>query len=190
MHELAEWESFYLIVGPSAAVLIGLQFVVMTLIDGRSKQQPGIEVANAFATPTTIHFGAPFLISALVRVPWKELTSVAALWGLVGLIGIVYSAVVIKRMRSQGAYKPVLEDWLFHAWLPLLSYAILAISAFFAGPYERESLFAVGGSNLLLLFIGLHNAWDTVTYNVFTLDSSKANKTESPSHVDDVSESE
>jgi hypothetical protein len=189
MHELDKWESFYLIVGPSAAVLIGLQFVVMTLIDGRSKQ-PGIEVANAFATPTTIHFGAPFLISALVRIPWKELTSVAVLWGLIGLIGIVYSAVVIKRMRSQGVYKPVFEDWLCHAWLPLLSYVILAVSAFFAASYEREALFAVGASSLLLLFVGIHNAWDTVTYNVFTLDSSRASKTELPSEADDISESE
>jgi len=32
MTEFAEWESFYLIVGGAAGALIGLQFVVMTLI--------------------------------------------------------------------------------------------------------------------------------------------------------------
>ena len=35
MTELAEWESFYIIVGPSAGALIGLQFVVLTLIGER-----------------------------------------------------------------------------------------------------------------------------------------------------------
>jgi hypothetical protein len=28
-------------------------------------------------------------------------------------------------------------------------------------------MFAVGGAALLLLFIGIHNAWDTVTFHVF-----------------------
>jgi len=32
MSELAEWDSFYVIVGGAAGALIGLQFVVMTLI--------------------------------------------------------------------------------------------------------------------------------------------------------------
>ena len=32
MTELDEWDSFYLIVGPAAGALIGLQFVVMTLM--------------------------------------------------------------------------------------------------------------------------------------------------------------
>lgn len=32
MPELAKWDSFYVIVGSAAGALIGLQFVVMTLI--------------------------------------------------------------------------------------------------------------------------------------------------------------
>jgi hypothetical protein len=28
-------------------------------------------------------------------------------------------------------------------------------------------LFAVGAAALLLLFVGIHNAWDAVTYHVF-----------------------
>ncbi len=35
MSALAEWDSFYLIVGPSAGALIGLQFVIMTLMAER-----------------------------------------------------------------------------------------------------------------------------------------------------------
>jgi hypothetical protein len=168
MHELAEWDSFYLIVGAAAGALIGLQFVVMTLIADRPKPV-GKEVADAFATPTTIHFAVAFLLSAVVRVPWKEVTSAAASWGLIGFIGIVYSLVVVNRMRSQETYKPVFEDWLFHCILPLASYVLLAVSAFYASSYAHEALFGVGAATLLLLFIGIHNAWDTVTYNVFTI---------------------
>ena len=59
------------------------------------------------------------------------------------------------------------EDWLFHVLLPLAAYAGLAGSAFAAHSYTRPALFIVGAAALLLLFIGIHNAWDTVTHLVF-----------------------
>jgi len=69
-------------------------------------------------------------------------------------------------MRAQTAYQPVFEDWLFHILLPCAAYAILALSAFAASAYPSETLFGLGGAVLLLLFIGIHNAWDAVTYHV------------------------
>jgi len=71
-------------------------------------------------------------------------------------------------MRAQTAYQPVFEDWLFHILLPCAAYAILALSAFAASAYPSETLFGLGGAVLLLLFIGIHNAWDAVTYHVST----------------------
>jgi hypothetical protein len=166
MPELSEWDSFYLIVGGAGGALIGLQFVVMTLIIGRTRGA-GIEIGATFATPTVIHFGAVLLLAALLRAPWKEIATPAYLWGLVGLIGVAYSLNVVRRMRAQTLYKPVFEDWLFHAWLPLVAYAMIAGSVFVAFRHEREALFGLGASSLLLLFIGIHNSWDTVTYSVF-----------------------
>jgi len=166
MLELAEWDSFYLIVGSAAGALIGLQFVVMTLLAAKPKP-PAEEAGAAFATPTIIHFSAAFVISALVRAPWKSLVPVAVICGIIGVIGVVYTTVVTRRMRIQNAYKPVFEDWLFHALLPFIAYAMLALSTFTASSYTRPALFAVGASTLLLLLIGIHNSWDAVTYNVF-----------------------
>jgi len=56
---------------------------------------------------------------------------------------------------------------LFHVLLPFTSYAILVGSACTAYSHPRPSLFLVGAAALLLLFIGIHNAWDTITYHVF-----------------------
>ncbi len=166
MSEFAEWDSFYVIVGSAAGALIGLQFVVMTLVAERPV--PGAAAAGAaFATPTIVHFGTALLLSAVLRAPWHAVTLVAALWGVVGISGIVYSGIVARRMRLQTAYGPVLEDWLFHCVLPLAAYAILALSAFAAPSHTREALFGVGTAALLLLFIGIHNAWDAVAYHVF-----------------------
>ncbi len=69
-------------------------------------------------------------------------------------------------MRVQTTYEPEFEDWLFHILFPLAAYAMLALSAFAAASHLRESLFCVGTAALLLLFISIHNAWDSVAYHV------------------------
>ena len=163
--ELAGWGSFYVIVGAAAGALIGLQFVVMTLLADRPPMDAAAAGA-AFASPTIVHFAAALLLSALLNVPWHTITIAAALWGLMGLSGLAYAVVVARRMRRQAAYRPVLEDRVFHIALPSAAYAILALSAFGAPSHTREALFCVGTAALLLLFIGIHNAWDSVTYHV------------------------
>jgi hypothetical protein len=91
---------------------------------------------------------------------------VSVAWGLVGFCGMVYIAVVARRLRVQTTYKPVFEDWLFHVLLPLAAYAMAAASAFMAQSLARPATFVIGAAALLLLFIGIHNAWDAVTYHV------------------------
>jgi hypothetical protein len=167
MTALAGWGNFYVIVGSSAGALIGLQFVVMTLIAGRSVARGEAQAGAAFSTPSVVHFGVVLLLSALLSAPWEGIGTVALVWGIVGLSGIVYSVIVGRRMRAQTVYKPVFEDWLCHVLLPLAAYAMLAGSSFAARSHARTALFLVGAAALLLLFIGIHNAWDTVTHLVF-----------------------
>jgi hypothetical protein len=167
MSPLNAWENFYVIVGSSAGALSGLQFVVMTLIASRSVRRGEAQAGDAFSTPSVVHFGVVLLLSAVISAPWDGVGTVAVLWGLVGFIGIAHVAAVARRMRTQTVYRPVFEDWLFHALLPLGAYAILAGSAFVARSYARIALFLIGAAALMLLFIGIHNAWDTVTHLVF-----------------------
>ncbi|MGH9970567.1 MAG: hypothetical protein ACREBG_22625 [Pyrinomonadaceae bacterium] len=166
MSELTEWNSFYVIVGSSAGALIGLQFVVLTLIAERPPLRAA-EAGAAFATPSVVHFAVVLLLSAIASAPWRAIGAVAVFWGLVGLGGIVNGVVVALRLRVQTVYRPVFEDWLFHVLLPLAAYAMLAVSAYVAQSHARLALFVVGAATLLLLFVGIHNAWDAVTYHVF-----------------------
>lgn len=166
MSELSEWDSFYVIVGSAAGALVGLQFVVMTLIAERPPVRSP-EAGSAFATPTVLHFSSVLLLSAVLRAPWRAILLVAVLWGLLGLAGSAYAVLVAWRVRRQTVYRPVLEDWSFHVLLPLIAYATLALTALAAPLHERGALFGVGAAALLLLFIGIHNAWDTVSYYVF-----------------------
>ena len=166
MTELHGWETFYVIVGASAGALIGLQFVLITLIAAAPIPRRYAEGSSAFATPSVVHFGVVLLLSGIGSAPWQRISMLAALWGLLGLSGIVYAVIVARRMRVQTAYRPVPEDWLFHVMLPLAAYAVLVVSALAARSDPGPALFLVGAAALLLLFIGIHNAWDAVTYHV------------------------
>jgi hypothetical protein len=163
------WENFYIIVGSSAGALIGLQFVVITLLADRPIVGADAQATNAFSTPGIIHFGAVLFLSAIVCIPWNGIGVVSIIWGLMGLFGMIYTVVVGRRMGAQTAYKPVFEDWLFHVLLPLAAYAAMGVAAGLAHLHERAALFSVAAASLLLLFIGIHNAWDIATYHAFVL---------------------
>jgi hypothetical protein len=174
MTELAKWDSFYVIVGSAAGALIGLQFVVLTLIADHPHVSSA-EAGAAFGSPTVVHFAAALFLSAMLHAPWPTITVPAAILGLLGFVGVVYSGIVWRRMKKQPAYKPQFEDWLFHVILPFAAYAILAASSFTATTHTRESLFAVGTASLMLLFDGIHNSWDNVSYHVL-VNIANANK--------------
>lgn len=165
MRELAQWDNFYVIVGSAAGALIGLQFVVLTLIANRPLE--GSEEAGAaFGSPTTVHFSTVLFLAAILHAPWQTITIIAIIWGVLGFSGGVYIAIVLRRMQKQSAYKPVFEDWMFHIISPFIAYALLAVSALGAQSHTREALFGVGGASLILLFTAIHNAWDSVAYHV------------------------
>lgn len=167
MTPLAGWENFYVIVGSSAGALIGLQFVVMTLIATMPHIASEGQGSDAFATPTVVHFGAVLLLSAVIAAPWRVISGAAIIWGLLGFTGVVYEIIVARRMRIQTVYKPQLEDWLFHALFPLIAYAALATTARVIPTHPHAAMLTVGAAALLLLFTGIHNAWDAVTYHIF-----------------------
>ncbi len=172
--ELAQWDSFYVIVGSAAGALIGLQFVVMTLIAARPPLHA--EAASAaFASPTIVHFATVLLLALLFHAPWQSISIVSSLFGFLGFIGVAYIVAVIHRIRKQAAYKPGFEDWVFHVCLPFVAYSMLASSFFAALSHPREAFFCVAAAVTILLFTGIHNAWDGVTYHVL---DPKANVTD------------
>jgi hypothetical protein len=171
---LTAWENFYVIVGSSAAGLIGLQFVVIALIT-ETRTPSTIREIDAFATPTIMHFGASLLLSAILSAPWRALENTRVVLSTCGFVGLLYLALVIRRIRRQTTYQLVTEDWIWHVTLPLVAYVTLLAGAVELVPAPHESLFAIAATALLLLFIGIHNAWDTVTYVALDRPQSKPN---------------
>jgi hypothetical protein len=140
-----------------------LQFVVIVLvaeINARATEQTN----RAFGTPNIVHFCAALLNAATLSAPWRRLGSGAAAIALIASVGLAYTSLALRHARRQQDYMPVLEDWIWHFVLPLLAYAALVVSGVLLPRDPAPLLFVVGGASLLLLFVGIHNAWDSVTY--------------------------
>jgi hypothetical protein len=159
---LTNWQNFYVIVGSSAGALTGLQFVTMTLL----AEAPGSDMhgVRGFGSPTVVHFCMALLISALASCPWHTLFALALALGCCGIAGLAYLSTAIRHARQHTGYHPDWEDWMWYGWLPLLAYAALALAGFLLLRNPTFGLFFVAAVSLALLFIGIHNSWDSVTY--------------------------
>jgi hypothetical protein len=162
-HPFSAWESFYVIVGSAGGALTGLQFVVIALLTELRKRRT-LDQLDAFATPTIVHFCAVLLIGSMLSAPWESLASAGIALAVVGAAGVVYTALVVRRVRHQSGYTPVFEDWLFHTALPFLAYSAVLAAGLTMVHHTVDASFGVAAASLLLLFIGVHNAWDTVTF--------------------------
>ena len=160
---LTPWANFYVMTGSSAAALTGLMFVVITLVPRfRLRRDP--DGVATFSTPTVAHFCGALFISAVLGAPWSLPIHAAIPIGVCGLVGVIYVFRVMARTRRLREYVPDLEDWAWFMGLPLLAYAAIFVSAIALAASPTKALFALAGSVVLLIFIGIRNAWDVVTY--------------------------
>ena len=160
---LNTWENFYVIIGSSAGALTGLQFVVIALIAERRAARTMTEI-RAFGTPTLMHFCAVLLISGIASTPWHSLSDAAWWVGICGVAGASYMVRVILHTRKQTAYSPDAGDWFWYTALPFAAYVMLLVAGIIMAAKVATGLFVMAASALALLFDGIHNAWDTVTY--------------------------
>jgi hypothetical protein len=175
MNFLSAWQNFYVIVGTAGGALIGIQFVVIALV-ADSPRQTDRESIHAFGTPTVVHFGATLAIAAILCAPWPSLFALSIALLLLGVAGFGYAVIVFHRARRQKGYEPGVEDWIWYVTLPCCAYATLAIGAALLSRITEDALFIVAAAAISLLFVGIHNAWDTVTYIV--TDENRRSKSE------------
>jgi hypothetical protein len=161
---LAGWDNFYVIVGSAAGGLTGLTFVVIALVRDASRVNPvGL---RAFVSPTMVHFGGVLALAAYMSMPHQHVATLSAGLLLGGSAGVGYglrTAVLLRRSLT-GGYTPVREDWVWNVILPSVSYAGIACLGILIWHRAEQSLFGVAALALLLLFIGIRNAWDIAVW--------------------------
>ena len=111
------------------------------------------------------HLGGTLIISAIMSAPWPPVPVVVALT-ILGVAGVGYVVIVIRRVRRQAGYEPDLEDWLWYAIVPCGLYIALVVAGLMLLAPGHVALFLVAGAALGLLLLAIRNSWDTNTYVV------------------------
>jgi hypothetical protein len=164
LSSLADWSNFYVIVGSAAGGLTGLTFVVIALVsESRRVNTTGL---RAFVTPTIVHFGTVLALAAYLSVPRQSVISLSTGFAAAGIAGLSYIGVVAASMhRVATQYVAVYEDWLWNVIAPAVVYGVLLAMAFLSWSHLEHSLYGVGAVLVLLLFIGIRNAWDVAVWH-------------------------
>lgn len=161
---LAEWDNFYVITGSSAGGLTGLTFVVIALAADAKRVSP--KALRAYVTPIIVHFGAVLALAAFLSMPHQVVLSLSLGFGAAGLAGLIYVASIASSIRRvDSAYVPAREDWIWNVVLPAAVYGVLLASAFLIWRRPDATMYGAAGSSLILMFIGIHNAWDIAVWN-------------------------
>ena len=161
---LKDWDNFYVIIGSAAAGLTGLTFVVIAL--SAEAKRVNLRGLRTFVTPSIVHFGAVLAQAAFLSMPHLGVLSLSLGFGAAGFAGLIYVAVIAVGIgRIAGEYIPVHEDWIWNVVLPAIVYGALLAAAFLIWRQPQASMYGVAAVSLLLMFIGIHNAWDIAVWN-------------------------
>ena len=178
---LAGWDNFFVIAGSSAAALTGLTFIVITLAGESGRVNPnGLKV---FITPTIVHFTVVLAFSAFLSMPHHTPLSLCLSLVVAGILGLIYIGTIATSIgRIASTYVPAHEDWIWNVILPAVAYATWLAAGFFIWRSPHATLYAVGAVFVLLMIIGIHNAWDIAVWNSTRKDTEGSKETgrESP----------
>jgi hypothetical protein len=158
---LEGWGEFYVVVGAAAAALTGLMFVVIALRADES--QRSVDRFEAFATPTLVAFATVLAISALATVPAHSETSLGVCLALSGIAGVVYTCYNTRQVQHEEGYT-YMSDWAWRHIAPGFDYVALFIAGIVVWVDDVVALYMLGACAVVMLFIGIHNAWDTAVW--------------------------
>lgn len=157
---LREWHDFYVLIGTASATLVGLTFVAASI--GASyftvEREAGL---RAFLTPTVMHFAAVLITCLATIVPSHSSLSLGIVLAAGSLMGLGYSLRVWVNVRRRN-FGIDREDQLWYLLAPVAGYLLMAAAAAlaFASLAAPIALDVLAASLVLLLVLGIRNAWD------------------------------
>jgi hypothetical protein len=164
---MAGWQNFYVIVGSAAGALIGLEFVVITLVTSVAQHLIDRRTLRAFATPAVIYMTSVLLVAALLNVPRIGPGALQVVFMLSGAIGVAYIAWVALHLH-RADYALDLEDRAFYVGTPAVSYGALFVAGLFLGTRPAGALQIIAAASMLLMITGIHNTWDAAVWTIST----------------------
>jgi hypothetical protein len=174
---LHPWQNFYVLTGTAAATLTGLMFLAVTFGSGLVTKE-NASSSRAFVDPIFFHFVHAFLIACTMSVP--TMTAPVLGWLLVGMAAfrLFFLFRIFGTLRKVHRIQGDLEmaDWLMNIGLPLVSYALLFVTAagFLGG--RAEAFNGVAIFSIVLIVLGMLSTWELMVWMAVQVNESKAPK--------------
>jgi hypothetical protein len=158
------WGEFYLLAGSAAAVLIGLLFVVVTLMQDRTRSSV-LTGSKLYMGPVVLHVSFVLVLSAAALAPGITPAAFAAVSGAVAIWGLVRGAFVIAGIKGlAGEDSPHWTDLWFYGAIPTLLYLLLAGVAAACWTERAWAPHGLAAIVTFVLLVTIRNEWDLVTW--------------------------
>jgi len=158
------WGEFYLLAGSAAAVLIGLIFVVVTLMQDRPRSSV-LTGSRLYMGPVVLNVSFVLVLSAAALVPAISAKSFAAVSAGVSLWGLIRGVQCIAGISAlSGEDKPHWSDVWFYGVIPTMLYALLAVVSHAVWMEQSGASLGVAAVITALLLVTIRNEWDLVTW--------------------------
>jgi hypothetical protein len=159
------WGEFYLLVGSAGAVLIGLLFVVVTLMQDRPRSNV-VRGAKLYMGPIVLHVSLIMTLSAaalshgITAGGFAILSGAVALWGLARSVRVT---VGIRAFTDNGVPADWTDAWCYGI-IPAALYLLLGgvAIAFWSGQAWAPQ--GVAAVIVALLLTSIRNEWDLVVW--------------------------
>lgn len=156
------WGEFYLMTGSAAAVLIGLIFVVISLMQDRSRSSV-LTGSRLYMGPIVLGVSFVLVLSGVALLPGVGPGTVAAIAGAVALWGLaraLMSTAGIARLKDEVHWTDV---W-YYGVFPAALYLALAATAYAFWSECGWAKAALAASIIGMILLAIRNEWDLITW--------------------------
>lgn len=156
------WGEFYLLAGSAAAVLIGLIFVVVTLMSDRPRSSV-LDGSKLYMGPIVLGVSFVLALSAAALTPGINAGQFALVAAVIALWGLVRGFLSIAGIRRLGGEVHWTDVW-FYGAVPTALYLALAGTAWAFWMDWPCAPYALAAVVTGLLLAAVRNEWDLVTW--------------------------
>jgi hypothetical protein len=157
---VGDYRELFVVIATSAATLIGLLFVAMSVSWGRSQAEPRV-IREFRAAAALLAFTNPFTVSLFGLVPGTNIGYPAAIVGVIGLTfaaaGVRATVALPSRLRRNRRQATLILALLLVFGLQILFGVVLIIH-----PHGSGVLATIGYVLIASLLIGIGRAWELV----------------------------
>jgi hypothetical protein len=160
-----EWTDFFLMAGSAAAVLIGLIFVVISLMHDRPRSSV-LAGSRLYMGPIVLSVSFVLTLSAAALTPgitsgWlAAIAGGTAVWGLVrGIMSIIG----LKGLVGQEREVHWTDTW-YYGVIPSLIYIALGVVAFGVWEQWNGATYGLAATVTAILLLAVRNEWDLITW--------------------------